>query len=241
MPAPAVLCQFAVAITWSVPSVQPLDLLVHFANVLLLVSYSVRSMLWLRWFAVASALTVIPYYLAQQHVLWPPILWGLVFTAINLYQIARIYAERRPVVLSSDDRALYELAFSALRPRQFLSLVQIGEWKDGNTGDQLLTEDSRVSTVCVAISGEVEITRRGQALATLKPGCLIGTGLALSGSASLLTARFAAAGRYIQWPLAQLRVFSDRNPELRTTLQRLVNQDLARKLEAALSLGPAMS
>jgi CRP-like cAMP-binding protein len=218
---------------------QPLNLLVHFANVLLLVSYSVRSMLWLRWFAVASALTVIPYYLAQQQVLWPPIFWGLVFTGINLYQIARIYAERRPVVLSSDDRQLYELAFSALRPRQFLSLVQIGEWKDASAGDQLLIEETRVSAVCVAISGEVEVTRRGQALAMLKPGQLIGTGLALSGTASPVSARFAIAGRYIQWPLAQLRLFSDRNPELRMTLQRLVNQDLAHKLDAALSLGSA--
>jgi hypothetical protein len=123
--------------------VQPLDLLVHFANVLLLLSYSVRSMLWLRWFAVASALTVIPYYLAQQHVLWPPIFWGLVFTAINLYQIARIYAERRPVVLSAEDRSLYELAFRALRPRQFLSLVQIGDWKDGAAGQRDLRGDFR--------------------------------------------------------------------------------------------------
>ena len=36
--------------------IQPLDYLVHFSNVLLLVAYSVRDMLWLRWFAVAAAL-----------------------------------------------------------------------------------------------------------------------------------------------------------------------------------------
>ena len=35
-------------------SVQPIDYLVHFSNILLLVSYSVRNMLWLRWFAVAA-------------------------------------------------------------------------------------------------------------------------------------------------------------------------------------------
>ena len=84
---------------------EPLNLLVHFANVLLLISYSVRSMLWLRWFAVASAVTALPYYLAQEEVLWPPVLWALVFIALNLYQIARIYAERRPVVLSEIGRA----------------------------------------------------------------------------------------------------------------------------------------
>src|SRR5690242_13034498 len=111
---------------------EPLNLLVHFANVLLLISYSVRSMLWLRWFAVASAVTALPYYLAQEEVLWPPVLWALVFIALNIYQIARIYAERRPVVLSADEQTLYDMGFQTLRPRQFLSFVVTGEWKDAD-------------------------------------------------------------------------------------------------------------
>lgn len=98
-------------------NMQAADYLVHFSNILLLVSYSVRDILWLRWFAVAAALTVIPYYLVQPNVLWPPIMWGMVFTAINLFQIARIYLERRPVVLSADEQKLYDMGFHALRPR----------------------------------------------------------------------------------------------------------------------------
>jgi hypothetical protein len=78
------------------------DYLVHFSNILLLVSYSVRDILWLRWFAVAAACTNIPYFLLQGTVLWPPVLWGSVFAAINLLQIARIYMERRPVVLGDE-------------------------------------------------------------------------------------------------------------------------------------------
>ena len=45
------------------------DYLVHASNILLLLSYSVRDMLWLRWFAVAAAIIVIPYYLLQPTVL----------------------------------------------------------------------------------------------------------------------------------------------------------------------------
>src|SRR5215831_13572320 len=98
------------------------DYLVHFSNALMLVAYSVRDILWLRWFAVAAALTNIPYFLLQPTTLWPPVVWAGVFTTINLYQIARIYMERRPVALSKDEQALYELAFRALRPREFVSL-----------------------------------------------------------------------------------------------------------------------
>jgi CRP/FNR family transcriptional regulator, cyclic AMP receptor protein len=160
--------------------IHPIDLLVHFANVLLLISYSVRSMLWLRWFAVASALTVVPYYVAQEKILWPPVYWAVVFMTINVYQIARLYAARRPVVLSADDQKLYDLGFQALRPREFLSLVLIGEWKDGRAGDQVLSEGERVSAVSIAIAGTIEISRQGQSLAAMKPGHVIGTALALT-------------------------------------------------------------
>jgi len=45
--------------------IHPTEYLLHFSNVLMLVAYSVRDILWLRWFAVAAALTNIPYFLLQ--------------------------------------------------------------------------------------------------------------------------------------------------------------------------------
>jgi hypothetical protein len=51
-------------------------------------------MLWLRWFAVGAAVANLPYYLSQTTVLWPPVIWGVVFLLINLHQIARIYLDR---------------------------------------------------------------------------------------------------------------------------------------------------
>ena len=53
-------------------SANPAELLVHLSNVLMLAAYSVRDILWLRWFAVAAALTNIPYFLVQPETLWPP-------------------------------------------------------------------------------------------------------------------------------------------------------------------------
>ena len=223
-------------------NIQPLNLLVHFANVLLLISYSVRSMLLLRWFAVASALTVVPYYLAQEQVLWPPVFWAIVFSAINVYQIARLYAQRRPAALSPDEQKLYDLGFQALRPREFLSLALLGEWKTATAGDRLLAEGERVAAVRIATTGVVEARRQGQSLALMKPGQVVGTALALTDTPSPVSAVFVENGRYIEWPLEQLRAFLDRRPELRLALQRHVSQDLARKLELALSAGgPANS
>jgi CRP-like cAMP-binding protein len=207
------------------------DLLVHLSNILMLIAYSVRDILWLRWFAVAAALTNIPYFLLQQSILWPPVIWALVFTAINLYQIIRIYLERRPVVLSEDEQKLYDMGFRSLRPREFVSLVSAGEWKTAAPGDEVLAEGKPVSSISVAVSGAMQIQRQGKEVMALGPGHLVGTGLALTGAPSPIDAFFTENARYLCWSLGNLRTFLDRRPELRATLQSLVNRDLAVKLE----------
>ncbi len=216
-------------------SIQPADYLVHLSNILLLVSYSVREILWLRWFAVAAAVTNIPYYLVQSDVLWPPVLWGAVFMAINLFQIARIYQERRPVVLSADEQKLYDLGFRSLRPREFVSLVLAGEWKTAAPGEMVLEQGKRPDAVCIAISGNAEVRRQGAPVGVLEPGQLIGTMLVVTGEPSPMDVTFTEAARYICWPLTSLRSFLDRRPELRVALQRFVNRDLAHKLEELLA------
>lgn len=215
--------------------IQALDYLVHFSNILLLVAYSVRDILWLRWFAVAAAITNMPYFLLQDTVLWPPVLWALVFTAINLYQISRIYLERRPVVLSADEQRLYELGFQSLRPREFISLTLVGEWESAAAGDRILIEGEPVSRLCVAITGRAHVDKRGQRIGTLEPGHIVGTGLALTGAPSPVDATFSEPARYMSWPLSSLRTFMDQRPDLRVTLQGLVSRDLAGKLERLMS------
>jgi CRP-like cAMP-binding protein len=207
------------------------DYLVHFSNVLMLAAYSVRDILWLRWFAVAAALTNIPYFLVQPKTLWPPVVWALVFTAINLYQIMRIYFERRPVVFSDEEEQLYNMGFSSLRPREFVSLLMAGEWKSASAGDAILVQGDPVASLCIPISGNLLVRKDGNDVMTLRAGHLIGTGLALTGQPSPIAASFTEAARYFVWPLSNIRAFLDQRPDLRLILQGLVNRDLASKLE----------
>jgi hypothetical protein len=217
---------------------QPVEYLVHFSNILLLVSYSVREILWLRWFAVAAAVANLPYYLSQTTVLWPPVIWGIVFMLINLYQIGRLYLERRPVVLSADEQRLYDLGFRGLRPREFVSLLLAGEWRDAEPGERIIAQGRAVDRVFIAISGSVEVSRSGGRVGTFAPGQIIGLALAVTGEAPSFDAAFIEPGRYMSWPLARLRKFLDQRPELRVALQRLANQDLATKVERLMPRDP---
>lgn len=212
-------------------NIQPVEYLVHISNLLLLVSYSVRDILWLRWFAVAAAVANVPYYLAQTTVLWPPVIWGGVFMLINIYQIGRIYFERRPVVLSADEQQLYDLGFRALRPREFVSLLLAGEWRNSARGDRIITHGQPVDRLCIPISGSIEVSRNGQRLGELPPGRIVGLAVAVTGEAPAFDATFTEPGRYMSWALPSLRKFLDRRPELRSALQQLASHDLATKIE----------
>ena len=66
---------------------------IHTANVLLLVAYSVRDILWLRLFAVGASLISLPYFVLQPTPQWPPIAWSVVFAEINSFQSWRLYLQ----------------------------------------------------------------------------------------------------------------------------------------------------
>jgi hypothetical protein len=63
---------------------------IHVANVLLLVAYSVRDILWLRLFALTSSLVAIPYFALQPTPMWAPLSWTVIFAAINMFQSWRL-------------------------------------------------------------------------------------------------------------------------------------------------------
>ena len=69
---------------------------------------------------------------------------------------------------------------------------------------------------------------------TWKPGTLIGTALAHTGDPSPVDAWVSEPARLICWPFVDLRRFIDKRPEQRVLLQRLVNDDFARKLVVSL-------
>jgi hypothetical protein len=98
--------------------------LLNLANVLYLASYLVRDILQLRALTVAGSLVLLLFNVLQPSPLWSGIAWGVLFSAINIYQIYRLLLERRPVRLREDEQHLYQLVFRSLSPRGWLPGVR---------------------------------------------------------------------------------------------------------------------
>lgn len=201
------------------------------ANVLLLVAYSVRDILWLRLFAVEASLISIPYFVLQPTKLWAPLSWSVVFAAINLLQSWRLFIERRPVKLTPEEEDIRRLVFRDLPPRKVLQVLSIGSWTTLEVGQRLMEQGKLSERVSLIVRGKVRVTRDGRVLGDLIAGDFVGSALILSGIPAEVDAVTVEPGRAMRWDVGALERYLTANPETRTVMLQHVARDLAAKVE----------
>jgi CRP-like cAMP-binding protein len=207
---------------------------IHAGNILLLVAYSVRDILWLRLFAVAAALITIPFFVLQPTPLWEPIVWSAIFATINLLQSLRLFMERRPVKLSAEEEEVQQL-LPGLAPRKVLQVLSIGSWITAKAGERLIESGKRVGAVWLILGGKVKVTSGERVLGELGAGELVGSALLLSGVPADIDASPAEPVRAVRWEAEPLQKYLAADPEVRVVLQQFLARDLAGKLERSLS------
>ena len=71
-----------------------MEILVYMANGMYLVSYFMKDMLPLRVLTVVAALCLVAYFYMRPEPMITVVCWNLFFVALNVFQIARIFASR---------------------------------------------------------------------------------------------------------------------------------------------------
>ena len=207
---------------------------IHAANVLLLLAYSVRDILWLRLFALASSLIAIPYFALQQTPMWAPIGWSALFAAINVFQSWRLIVERRPVKLTPEEEEVRRLVFQDLPPRKVLQVLSIGSWITMDTGVHLIDRGKSIEAISLVVRGKVQVIKDEHILGELVAGNLVGSALLLSGSPADFTAVAMEQVRAVRWEVQTLERYLSANPEIRIMMQKHLARDLAGKLVSVL-------
>jgi CRP-like cAMP-binding protein len=215
----------------------PADALLHLGNVLFLVAYMVRDILWLRILTVVATLCLLPYYCVQKTPLYAPIFWCSLFTIVNLVQIALLILERRPVFFGDEELHLYRHVFSGMRPREFAKLLSIAEWRRATAGEKLLRQGEPAPDLILISSGGGSVLVDDRHVAELAAGQFIG-------EMGYLTNRDASASviardttDYLAWPVEKLRALLGENTALHHKLLGVLGNDLAEKLRREASDG----
>jgi hypothetical protein len=212
---------------------------IHIANVLYLFSYLVRDILWLRLLTVVAGLALMPYFLLQSPPLLAPVAWNVLFTAINVVQIARLLYERRPVILTENQARLYQLTFRALTDREFLRLARIGAWRKRRPNERLVAQGVVVDELWCVLSGRLAVKIDGRVVATLEPGRFIGEMSYLTGAPTTASVEALEPTTCLSWTRAPLSKLLESDPSLRAAVQLVIGRDLVTKLRAPIA--PASS
>jgi CRP-like cAMP-binding protein len=209
---------------------ESIDYFIHAANILMVAAYTIRDILWLRLFAVASSLAAMPYFLLQPTPLWPAFNWSVLFTAINLFQSWRLFLERRPVRLTLEEEEVRRLAFRDLPARKVLQTISIGSWVTSEPAERLIEQGKSIENISLIVRGKVQVTKDGRNLGELGAGEIVGSALLLSGAAADVEAVTVESTRTVRWEVGTLERYLNAHPDSRDAFQRHLSRDLAGKV-----------
>ena len=208
-----------------------MDIAGHLAFALILLSFLVRDILWLRALSITASLASILYnYFGPARPLWLVIGWNLVFIAVNVMQIALLRRERRGVTLTPEEEEVYQTNFSRFSQVEFMRLLRAGGWKDAQVGEILINKAHEDSDVILIYSGRAVVEKNGQVLAELSGGDFAGEMSFVTGMPAAAMVKTTEPTRYLAWEKSALRQLLDRNPSMRGPLQSELAEDMARKM-----------
>jgi hypothetical protein len=205
--------------------------LIHVANVLYLLSYLVRDILWLRILTVVAICCLMPYYFTcGDEPLWAAIGWNVVFTGVNLYQIFLLVKERWPRDLKGLERQLYDGPFHSLTPGEFVKLLKVGSWRDATPGEVLVEDGSVVEHMMVLAEGGADVRAKERVVATLEPGQFVGEMSFLTGDKAGADVVASQPTKVFSWQQRELESFLTKNGELSFKVRGVIGRDLVGKL-----------
>ena len=199
----------------------------HLAFGLIAFSFLVKDIMWLRFVSIlASSFSVFYNWVIPVERMWLAINWNFVFIGLNMYHIAVIIYEKRPIKMAPKDKELYETLFKDLSPVEYLKITKIANWKKFKTGDTLIREAHLVTDLILIYNGTVDVKVKGKKVAQLKDGQFVG-------EMSFLTEKSATADCVVKhdteclmWKQPEFKELLKRNPSLYYTIQGLLSNQL---------------
>ena len=203
----------------------------HLAFGLIAFSFLVKDILYLRLVSVVASLFSVLYnFYIPAEPMWIAIGWNIVFILLNLYHVAVIIYEKRPVDMTDKEKELYETMFKGLTPVEFLKITKVAEWKKFNTPLPIITQVKPVRDLILIYNGTVDVLVNDNKVAELKDGQFVGEMSFLTEKPATATCRVEHNAECLVWPQQDFKDLLKRNPSLYFTIQSLLSEQVSNNL-----------
>lgn len=208
--------------------VDPKNLVGHVAYVLLIASMLMRSMRWLRIFAICAGTVSAVYYWTQ--IDYVSVFWESIFTLVNVFQLFYIAIENSRGKFSKDERFFIETCLPNLERAQARRFVKLGAWTQVSDGAILITEDTCPQRLKFVVDGTATVSRNSKHLGNVGRGDFLGEMSYLTGKNASASVTAETTFRYLAFDRDVLKLHLEKNPEVRFALESSFNRNLVGKL-----------
>jgi len=199
----------------------------HLAFGLIAFSFLVKDILWLRVVSIlASLFSVLYNFYIPAEPMWLAINWNIVFVLVNLYHIAVIIYEKRPIKMAPKDKELYETLFRDLSPVEYLKISKVAQWKVFKSGETIIRQTHLVPDLILIYNGTVDVAVDGAKVAELKDGQFVGEMSFLTEKSATATCIVKHDAECLVWKQQEFKDLLKRNPSLYYTIQSLLSNQL---------------
>ena len=203
----------------------------HLAFGLIAFSFLVKDILWLRVVSILASLFSVFYnYTIPVEPMWLAINWNFVFITLNLYHIAVIIYEKRPIKMAPKDKELYETLFKDLSPVEYLKISKVARWEKYESGEKIIRQGTPVLDLILIYNGTVDVAVDGKKVAELRDGQFVGEMSFLTEKPATATCIVKHPCECLVWIQKEIKELLKRNPSLYFTilslLSALVSQNL---------------
>ena len=203
----------------------------HLAFGLIAFSFLVKDILYLRLVSILASLFSVFYnFYIPVEPMWLPIGWNFVFVVVNLYHIAVIIYEKRPVHMSPKHKELYETMFKNMTPVEFLKITKIADWTHFKSGEVITQQTHKVPDLNLIYNGTVDVAVDGKKVAELKDGQFVGEMSFLTEKPATATCVVKHDAEVLVWKQEQFKELLKRNPSLYFTIQSLLSAQVSSAL-----------
>ena len=200
----------------------------HLAFGLIAFSFIVKDILYLRLVSILASLFSVFYnWVIPVEPMWIPIGWNFVFVLLNLYHIAVLMYEKRPVKMNDKNAELYETLFKDMTPVEYLKVSKIAEWKTFKPGEIIIQQGMPVKDLHLIYNGTVDVVVKDKTVAQLKDGQFVGEMSFLTEKPATATCVVKHDTECLVWKQEQFKDLLKRNPSLYFTIQSLLSAQVS--------------
>ena len=207
-------------------------ILFNTANMIFLLAFMAKKIVWLRLLTITGMMVSIPYYLYfLEAPMWNNIFWVNTYALINLVMLFIIYLESRPVKLSDLEQKIYDLTFKSLEPRVFKKLIDHGSLEELQPEVVLVNRDSELDSLMLVVEGEAEVVLKYGEHLIIPTGGFIGEqSFITGGKTSADVTSGEEATMILRWNSEVLRKYLVGKETLKDNLDLIFTADLIHKL-----------